>query len=158
MTRPNKTAAIIAAFALATSLASCSTEGSSATESAESTRSVEAPSTKRAAPPVHVAADKYTGVVPNLLDQNVAQATYYALNESFRVQVGNGNLLVRLINPDGVLITEENAANYKIVSQDPAAGTTFEMTYALDSDGKEYDNLVDTQGIEEIVVNVEPIG
>ena len=32
------------------------------------------------------------------------------------------------------------------------------MTYVLDNDGKEYDNLVDTQGIEEIVVNVEPIG
>ena len=157
MTRLNKTAAIIAAFTLAISLTSCSADGSSATAPAEPNRSVEALPAEEAAPRTHVTADKYTGVVPNLLDQNVAQATYYAMDESFRVQVGKGNLLVRLITPDGTLITEENAANYKIVSQDPAAGTTFEMTYVLDNDGKEYDNLVDTQGIEEIVVNVKPV-
>lgn len=157
-----KLAAIFAALPLAFSLAACSAGESSPSDdySKGYKDGLAAAATSSGVPEVGttpVASDKHIGVVPNLVGQNVAQAATWSLNEDFRVMVGAGNLLVRIITPDGTLVTEENAANYKIVSQDPAAGTSFKMTYMLDEDGKEDDWLVDSQGIWEVVVNAEPI-
>ncbi|MFZ1382045.1 MAG: hypothetical protein WAS54_04550 [Scrofimicrobium sp.] len=106
---------------------------------------------------VRVEADKYTGVVPDFVGQNMAQAAYWT-GAMFAVPIGNAGVYLRVVSSDGAFITDENAADYRIVSQDPLPGTVFAVTYLLDSNGEEYDNLVDSQGIEEVVVNVEPIG
>lgn len=115
-----------------------------------------AESTTTTPSPIQVDADKHTGTVPNFVGQNLAQVGFWNEN-SLAVPVGHGGLHLRVVSSDGALVTEENAASYKVVSQDPAGGTTYKITYFLDDDGKEYDALVDSQGIEEVIVNVEPV-
>ena len=106
--------------------------------------------------PVHAEADKYTGTVPNFVGQNVAQIGHWN-GSMIVVPVGHSGLYIRVVASDGSLVTEDNAEQYRVVSQEPTGGTTYEVTYMLREDGTEYDNLVDAQGIEEVTVNVEPV-
>lgn len=105
--------------------------------------------------------DRHKGVVPNLVGQNAKQAAYWtALDGRARVSIdstGLINVLIAFKSPNGEEITKDNANEYKVASQTPAASTVFDVTYMRDSNGKEYDNLVSGTGIDGITLTLEKV-
>lgn len=105
--------------------------------------------------------DSHKGIVPDLVGQNASQVGSWSDDgERVSVDIIPGHsvyLPVKFKAPDGVAINKESAKGYKVASQEPAANTVFDVTYMKDSDGKEYDNLVDTMGVQSIAVTLEKI-
>ena len=65
-----------------------------------------------------------------------------------------------IIADDGSYIDPEDTdtlKNYVVTSQNVAPNTELKLTLETDGDGEEYDNLVETQTIEEIELNVKAI-
>ena len=68
-------------------------------------------------------------------------------------------LLVCTEDGSYVDISDDTALrNYVVVGQSIVPNTEIKMTYCTDSNGNEYDNLVDTQNIEEVELYVVPVG
>lgn len=106
--------------------------------------------------------DRHKGVVPDLVGQNAKQASYWPAYDGSlpRIAIDSNDvvtLLARFKTPDGEEITKDNANKYKVVSQTPKAGTVFDISYAKDSSGKEYDNLVSDTGIDSITLTLEKV-
>lgn len=103
--------------------------------------------------------DRHKGVVPDFVGQNVSQVGESSSDGDFYITVVNGVIQVPLKfkSPSGEAITQENAKNYKVVSQDPKANTLFDITYLKDENNKEYENLVQTMGIQNLTLTVEKI-
>lgn len=107
-----------------------------------------------------IKADKHKGVVPDLVGQNAAQAGYWSINEDkSRVHIHEPwvSLPISFKAPDGELINKEAAKDYKIVSQEPKAGTVFDVVYETESDGSEDDTSVASTGVQGITVTLEKI-
>lgn len=103
--------------------------------------------------------DRHKAVVPDLVGQNASQVGYESISGAFYVSITNGivRLPLKFKAPDGEAITKDNAKNYKVVSQEPKANTVFDVSYVKDENGKEYDNLVETTGVQSITLTVEKI-
>lgn len=104
-------------------------------------------------------ADRHKAVVPDLVGQNASQVGHESYNGAFYASMANGavNLPLKFKAPDGEAITKDNAKNYKVVSQEPKANTVFDVSYMKDENGKEYDSLVETTGVQSITLTVEKI-
>ena len=73
-----------------------------------------------------------------------------------------GEALVKLIvvSETGEFVDPEKKdvlKGYVVTKQNVAPNTELKLVFEKDSDGKEYDNLVETQNIEEIELTVKPI-
>lgn len=102
--------------------------------------------------------DRHRGVVPNLVGQNANQVGYWSLGGPMRIKINNTvSLGADFITQNGEEITADNAKGYKVVSQEPKAGTIFDVQYEKDSNGKEYDNLVNSTGIEDVTLTLEKV-
>ena len=102
--------------------------------------------------------DMHKGVIPSFVGQNSNQVGYWSFEGQMRVEINSAvNLRVKFVTPNGEEVTHDNAKNYKVVSQEPKAGTVFDVTYEKDESGKEYEGLVRSTGIQEVVLNVEKI-
>ena len=52
----------------------------------------------------------------------------------------------------------ETMSQYVVTGQNVEPNTPITMTFAKDSEGKEYSNLVESQSVESITLNVSKIG
>jgi hypothetical protein len=101
---------------------------------------------------VRTSTDKHIAYVPNFVGRNASQVGTERLSGAIMTDIGKASIDVIFITPDGSLITADNAMNYKVVAQDPAPDTEISITFDTDSDGEEYDSLVDYASLDCITV------
>lgn len=112
--------------------------------------------------------DKYTWYVKNYVGMNAASVGYTALDGSRRDAYGSGTLKIVFRTSDGTYVPydtdsetgqeSEELKGYKVIGQDLAPNTEIKYTFQVDDEGNEYENLVDCQNYDEIVLAVVSVG
>lgn len=77
-----------------------------------------------------------------------------------REEYGYSNIKLIFITPNGRYIDVENEdelKKYVVVGQSPEPNTELKLTYQKNNKGKEYDNLIEHQSIEEMEIKVKKI-
>ena len=104
--------------------------------------------------------DKHKYHIKDYVGRNAASFGRY--NDSDRVdEYGAAELRIAFKADDGSFIDSKDInilKNYLVINQDIAANTELEIEYLKDSDGEEYDSLVESQSYEEITLTVKKIG
>ena len=104
--------------------------------------------------------DKYTCYVKDYVGRNLATCGYESLAGTFNDWYGHGYIRFDITAEDGSYVDptdSEALKSYVVTAQNVAPNTPIEMTFALDSNGEEYSNLVNTQSIESINLTVKKI-
>ena len=107
-----------------------------------------------------IKADIHRGVIPELTGQNASQVGYWLFgDEESRIHIHEPwvSLPISFKTSTGELIDKEAAKNYKIVSQEPKAGTAFDVVYEKNSDGGEDTMSVASMGVQGITLTLEKI-
>lgn len=102
---------------------------------------------------INAAPDKYTRYVYDYTGRNLANFGYTSMIGDRRVEYGEGNVKLNLISNDGSFIDvedEEALKTYYVTGQSIEPNTEIKFEFMKDSNGEEYDNLIDTQSIEEM--------
>ena len=105
--------------------------------------------------------DKYTWYMKNYVGMNAASVGYAAMNGMRMDRYGAGYIKIVFVAPDGthIKVDDDNALkDYKVSAQSYEPNTEIKYTFEVDSEGKEYDSLVDHKSIEEIVLSVDKVG
>lgn len=104
--------------------------------------------------------DKYTAYIKDYVSRNCATVGYESMGGDRNDYIGKGYIHLVMITESGeyVGVTDDELKNYTVVSQSLEPNTEVKYTFDKDSDGNEYDNLVDWQNISEIVLKVRPVG
>lgn len=101
--------------------------------------------------------DKYTWYIKNYVGKNCATIGYTAINGKRMDTYGEGYVALIFVDPDGSypdIESDEALKEYSVVSQNTAPNTELKLEFEKDSEGNEYENLVASQNIEEIVLCV----
>lgn len=109
---------------------------------------------------INASPDKYTWYVKSYVGMNAASVGYEALDGFRHDAYGAGNLKVIYVDGDGTYIdpgNEEQLKEYVVTGQSIEPNTEIKYTFEVDSEGEEYDNLVNFQTIEEIVLSVSKV-
>ncbi len=99
--------------------------------------------------------DKYTWYVNSYVGQNLASFGYTSMGGDRMDEYGEGLLKIIPITEDGSYINiekDEKLEEYVVTAQDLAPNTELKFEFKKDDKGKEYDNLIDSQNYEEIVL------
>ena len=102
--------------------------------------------------------DKYTAYIKNYVGKNVASFGYTSWGGDRMDEYGGGHIKFLFIADDGAYIDPEDydlLKRYVVTGQDIAPNSEMRMTYLTDSNGKEYDNLIDTQTYNSITLYVQ---
>lgn len=104
--------------------------------------------------------DKYTAYIKDYVSRNCATVGYESLGGDRNDYVGNGYIRVIMITEDGEYpgISDGELKDYYVVAQSLEPNTEVRYTYQKDSEGNEYDNLIEWQNIDEIVLKVKKVG
>lgn len=105
--------------------------------------------------------DKYTWYIKNYVGKNCASFGYTSMGGDRMDHYGAGYIELVLITPDGTYIdieTDDDLKQYVVTAQSYAPNTELKYVFDTDEDGNEYDNLVQSQSIEEIVLCVKKVG
>lgn len=106
---------------------------------------------------IEPSADKYTHYVRDYVGRNLAECGYYSLAGNLTDAYGHGYITFDVVPDDGAFIDFEDKAqlaSYMVTGQSVSPNTVIQMTYMTDSDGKEYSNLIGSQTLESITLNV----
>ena len=104
--------------------------------------------------------DKYTQYVGKYVGMNAASVGYTSLGGDRLIEIGSGHLQITYVTADGTYVgpdDEESLKNYVITAQSIEPNTEVKLTFEKDSDGEEYDNLVDHQSYEKIDLAVKKV-
>ena len=104
--------------------------------------------------------DRYTRYVKDYVGRNLATCGYYSLGGTYNDHYGQGYVKFDIVPDDGSYIDPEDTAalsQYVVTSQSVEPNTAIQMTFMTDSEGKEYDNLVQTQSLESITLAVSKV-
>lgn len=105
--------------------------------------------------------DKYTWYIKDYVGKNCALlGSKWGKTLYDSTGYGAGGMYLSIISTDGSYIDledEETLKKYYVTSQSVEPNTEIKLTFLKDSEGNEYDNLVDTQSIEEINLYVSLI-
>lgn len=114
---------------------------------------------------IQASPDKYTRMVRDYVGRNLAECGYLALGGYLADSYGAGSVKINPIADDGSYIDLSDSetykdvlSQYKVTSQSVAPNTAMTMTFMLDSDGNEYENLVSTKSLDSIDLQVTKIG
>lgn len=105
--------------------------------------------------------DKYTQYVGKYIGMNAATIGYTSLGGDRMLEIGAGHLQITYVTADGIYVgadDEENLKNYVVTAQSIEPNTEVKLTFQKDSDGEEYDNLVDFQSFDKIDLAVKKVG
>lgn len=105
--------------------------------------------------------DKYTWYIKDYVGMNAGSFGYTALAGDRRDAYGAGNIILVFKTEDGSYVgvkDEEALKDYVVTGQDLEPNTELKYTFQTDSNGEEYDNLVDNQTYDEIVLSVAKVG
>lgn len=108
---------------------------------------------------------QHTRMVRDYVGRNLAECGYLALGGYLADSYGAGSVKINPIADDGSYIDLSDSetykdvlSQYKVTSQSVAPNTAMTMTFMLDSDGNEYENLVSTKSLDSIDLQVTKIG
>lgn len=110
--------------------------------------------------PIQPSPDKYTRYVKNYVGMNLASAGYVSMGGDYRDSYAHANVKLNFVADDGSFIDPEDTealSQYVVTGQDVAPNTEMLLTYAVDQDGVEYDNLIESQSIESISLTVSKV-
>ena len=105
--------------------------------------------------------DKYTYYVKNYVGQNLASIGYSSFSGDIMDRYDMLSIRIRLINADGSYIDindTEDLKKYVVIEQMPTVNTEFKITYKTDAEGNEYDGVLSSISLEEIVLLVDEVG
>ena len=104
--------------------------------------------------------DKYTQYVRSYVGKNLYSAGYISLGGNLMDAYGQGYVQLNPVAEDGSYIdtTDETVLKqYVITGQNVEPNTEIEYVFRKKDDGTEYDNLVESQSISAITLNVKSI-
>ena len=104
--------------------------------------------------------DKYTQYVRSYVGKNLYSAGYISLGGNLMDAYGQGYVQLNPVAEDGSYIdtTDETVLKqYVITGQNVEPNTEIEYLFRKKDDGTEYDNLVESQSISAITLNVKSI-
>lgn len=104
--------------------------------------------------------DKYTYYVRDYTGRNLASCGYLSMSGKRMDHYGAGYIRFVIVATDGSFIDPEDTEllkNYVITGQNIAPNTELKFEFMTDSNGDEYDSLIQSQNIEEIEITVKPI-
>lgn len=104
--------------------------------------------------------DKYTYYIRDYTGRNLASCGYLSMSGKRMDHYGAGYIRFVIVATDGSFIDPEDTEllkNYVITSQNIAPNTELKFEFMTDSNGDEYDSLIQSQNIEEIEITVKPI-
>lgn len=102
--------------------------------------------------------DKYTWYIADYVGRNLASCGYTSMGGDLMHKYGEGIIELIIVSDDGSFVDPEDTEalkNYVVTGQSIAPNTELKLTFDKDSDGVEYDNLVESQNIEEIELTVK---
>ena len=105
--------------------------------------------------------DKYTWYLKQYVGMNAASVGYESMDGFRRDAYGAGALKIVFVADDGTYIdpgNEEQLKNYVVTGQSLDPNTEIKYTFEVDSNGEEYDSLVNSQSIDEVVLAVNKVG
>ena len=104
--------------------------------------------------------DKYTQYVDKYVGMNAANVGYTSLSGKRMVELGQGYLQITYVTADGSYVgpdDEESLKDYVITAQNIEPNTEVKFTFETDSDGNEYDSLVNFQTYTDIDLAVKKV-
>ena len=104
--------------------------------------------------------DKYTHYIKNYAGKNCAILGYTSLGGDRLDKYGEGLLELIFVTTDGTYVdfsSKDILKEYSVVSQNIKPNTELKLVFDKDSEGVEYDHLVDWQNIEQIELYVKKI-
>lgn len=104
--------------------------------------------------------DKYTFYIQDYVGKNVRSIGYISLGGDCRDRYGDATVLLNLVADDGSYIDVQDETilqQYMVTGQNVAPNSEMKLTYDVDSNGKEYSNLIDTQTYDAITLTVKPV-
>lgn len=152
-----RVAAALGTCALVLALAACSGEASVQAEGDSSTTV----QTQQESVIINPSPDKYTWYIKNYVGMNAASVGYEAFDGFRHDAYGAGNIKIVYVSGDGAYINpgnEEQLKEYVVTGQNVAPNTEMKYTFEVDSEGEEYDSLVNFQTIDEVVLSVGKVG
>lgn len=150
-----KIISILLLVILVLSLAACGGQtvtNNGATEEKENTHS---PVTVKSSP------DKYTWYIKDYVGKNCASLGYTSMGGDRMDKYGAAIVKLIFVTEDGSYVDYETAdtlKGYVVTGQNISPNSEMKLTFEKDSEGEEYDNLVDSQSYEEIVLSVAKVG
>lgn len=105
--------------------------------------------------------DKYTWYIKNYVGKNCASIGYTSMGGDRMDHYGAGYIELVMVTPDGAYIdieSDDDLKQYVVTAQSYAPNTELKYVFDTDEDGNEYENLVQSQNIEEIVLCVKKVG
>lgn len=101
--------------------------------------------------------DRYTKYVKDYVGRNASDVGTLRLSGKYMDSYGAANILIVFITENGEAVTEDNIANYRVTSQNPAPGTEINIVFETDENGEEYEYSTESVSLNEIVLHVEKI-
>lgn len=104
--------------------------------------------------------DKYTRYIGDYVGRNLADCGYISLGGDLMDTYGAAYIKIIIVAEDGSFIDPENAEllkNYVVTKQNIKPNTELKLVFLKNSEGVEYDNLVEWQSIEEIELYVKRV-
>lgn len=109
---------------------------------------------------INASPDKYTWYVQDYVGRNAAGFGYTSLGGDRLDRYGAGYLELIFLTEDGAWIDisdEDQLKQYVVTGQNIEPNTELKLTFQTDSEGEEYNNLIDYQSIESIDLTVRRI-
>lgn len=105
--------------------------------------------------------DKYTWYIKNYVGKNCASFGYTSIGGNRFDEYGKATVKLIYTTTDGTYIdasSNDILKEYYITAQSIPANSELKLTFKKDSEGIEYDNRIETQSYEEIVLKVQKVG
>ena len=148
-------------------LSSCETEKKKADTTAEDTQTStqqtaeEKKTSQNGIITIKPSPDKYTWYIKNYVGKNCASFGYTSLSGNRMDEYGKGYIKLIFVSSDGTYVDVSSAEalqEWVVTGQSLEPNTELKLTFDKDSDGVEYENLIDRQNIDEIVLTVKKAG
>ena len=110
---------------------------------------------------INISPDKYTWYIKNYVGRNCASIGYTAMNGKRMDRYGESVVELVFVTQDGSYIdieSEDVLKEYSVIKQNIEPNTVLKLVFDKDSKGNEYDSLVESQSIEEVVLCVKKNG
>ena len=103
-------------------------------------------------------ADPTKGVIPDFVGGNADAVGYWSAGGPRRLEVNvkGGTIPIILKATDGSAATEDNLQEYKVIAQDPAPYTVFEVVHGTYSSGN-LSPILESSGVQSVTLTLEKL-
>lgn len=111
-------------------------------------------------PQINVSPDKYTWYIRSYVGKNAANIGYISWGGDRRDEYGAGNVQLVFNADDGSYLDatdNKQMCQYVVTAQDVEPNTELKLVFSTDENGKEYDNLIESQSVSTIYLTVQKL-